>query len=70
MTVMMNNVELTREEGRLIGLEEGIEQGIEQGRLEERQKLARRMLNKGVEKDFIKELCDFDDAQIEALRIN
>ena len=66
MTVMMNNVELTREEGRLIGLEEG----IEQGRLEERQKLARRMLNKGVEKDFIKELCDFDDAQIEALRIN
>ena len=64
MTVMMNNVELTREEGRLIGLEEG----IEQGRLEERQKLARRMLNKGVEKDFIKELCDLDDAQIEDLR--
>ena len=66
MTVMMNNVELTREEGRLIGLEEG----IEQGRLEERQKLARRMLNKGVEKDFIKELCDLDEAQIEALRNN
>ena len=64
MTVMMNNVELNREEGRLIGLEEG----IEQGRLEERQKLARRMLNKGVEKDFIKELCDLDDAQIEDLR--
>ena len=52
MTVMMNNVELTREEGRL----------------EEREKLARRMLNKGVEKDFIKEHFDFDDAQIEALR--
>ena len=66
MTVMMNNVELNREEGRLIGLEEG----IEQGRLEERQRLARRMLNKGVEKDFIKELCDFDDAQVEALRNN
>ena len=52
MTVMMNNVELTREEGRL----------------EEREKLARRMLNKGVEKDFIKEHFDFDDAQVEALR--
>ena len=64
MTVMMNNVELTREEGRLIGLEEG----IEQGRLEERQEMAWRMLQKGVEKDFIKELCDFDDAQVEALR--
>ena len=64
MTVMMNNTELNREEGRLIGLEEG----REEGRLEERQEMAWRMLQKGVEKDFIKELCDFDDAQVEALR--
>ena len=54
MTVMMNNVELTREEARLEAL----------------QKLARNMLQKGVEKDFIKEHFDFDDAQIEALRNN
>ena len=52
MTVMMNSTELNREEGRL----------------EERQDLARKMLQKGVAKDFIKEHFEFDDAQVEALK--
>ena len=76
MTVMMNNRELTREEGRLIGFIEGFEIGFKevlekemaQRWLRARQKLALQLLQDGVEIDFIQEHLNFDDAQVEALR--
>ena len=52
------------------GHKEGFEQGIEQGSKKEKNIMAKNMIKKGVEIEFIKEITGLTDKEIEELRKN
>ena len=56
--------------GHKEGFEQGIEQGIEQGSKKEKNIMAKNMIKKGVEIEFIKEITGLTDKEIEELRKN
>ncbi len=69
--VIMTLEEFFIEEGRGLGIEQGIEQGIErgieQGKHAEALKIARKMVDAGIKVDFIKEVTELNDQDLEPL---
>lgn len=61
---MKNSLDTAREEGVEIGVEKGIEIGVEKGRIE----VARNLLKKGLDNEFISETTNLSVEQIEKLR--
>lgn len=56
-----------RREGLELGMQQGMQQGVQAGRREEALRIARAMLESGVEREFIAQITGLSDAEIEAL---